>query len=92
MDEDIEKSRQILLGLVDGDPDYLNEPAARVIVTALNDYNIALELQAWLKDERQHVEKRSELREKVFQALNKAGIEMPFETIQLAPMQVSLAN
>ena len=90
--EDIENTRQILLGLVAGDPEYLAEPAARVIVTALNDYNIALELQAWLKDERQHVEKRSELREKVFKALNGAGVEMPFETIQLAPMQVNMTG
>jgi small conductance mechanosensitive channel len=92
VDEDIENTRQILLGLVAGDSEYLDEPAPRVIVTALNDYNIALELQAWLKDERQHVEKRSELREKVFKALNGAGVEMPFETIRLAPMQVDLAS
>lgn len=92
VDEDIEKTRQILLGLVDSDPEYLYDPTPRVIVTALNDYNIALELQVWLKDERQHVEKRSELREKVFNALNTAGVEMPFETIQLAPVQVNMAN
>lgn len=92
VDEDIERSRQILLGLVNGDPEYLKDPAPRVIVTALNDYNIEIELQAWLKDERQHVEKRSELREKVFDALNRADVNMPFETIQLAPMQVNMAN
>ena len=92
VDEDIEKTRQLLLGLVDGDPKYLKEPAPRVIVTALNDYNIALELQAWLKDERQHVEKRSELREKVFEVLNGAGVEMPFQIVQLAPVQVNMAN
>jgi small conductance mechanosensitive channel len=92
VDEDINKTRQILLGLLDGYPEYLKEPAPRVIVTALNDYNIALELQAWLKNERQHVEKRSELREKVFEALNRAGIDMPFEIIQLAPMQVNVAK
>jgi small conductance mechanosensitive channel len=92
VDENIEKTRQVLLGLVEGDPEYLEEPAPRVIVTALNDYNTALELQIWLDDERQHVEKRSELREKAFKALDSAGIEMPFETIQLAPMQVNMAN
>ena len=92
VDEDIEKSRQILLGLVENDPEYLDSPASRVIVTALNDYNIALELQAWLKDERQHVEKRFELREKAFKALNAAGVEMPFETLQLAPMRVNVEN
>ncbi len=92
IDEDIEEARQILLGLIVGDSEYLNEPAPRVIVTALNDYNIALELQAWLKDERQHVERRAELREKVFNALDKAGVEMPFETIQLAPVQVNMTG
>lgn len=90
--EDIEAARQTLLKLVDDDPEYLKSPEPRVVVQQLNDYNVAIELQAWLKDERQHVEKRSELREKVFIAFNKAGIEMPFETIQLNPMQVNLAN
>jgi len=92
VDEDIERTRNILLGLTEDDPEYLNDPTPRVIVTALNDYNVAIELQVWLKDERQHVEKRFELREKAFNALNRAGVQMPFETIQLAPMQVSMAN
>ena len=92
VDEDIEKTRQVLLELVDHDPDYLKTPPPRIVVTALNDYNIALELQVWLDDERQHVEKRFELREKVFQALNRAGVEMPFETIQLAPIQVNMPS
>jgi len=92
VNEDIEQTRQILLALVDQNPEYLKSPAPRVVVQGLNDYNVALELQAWLIDERQHVEKRSELRENVFNALNQAGIEMPFETIQLSPMQVNLAN
>jgi small conductance mechanosensitive channel len=92
VDEDIEKTRQVLLGLVDNDPDYLKTPPPRIVVTALNDYNIALELQVWLDDERQHVEKRFELREKVFQALNRAGVEMPFETIQLTPIQVNMPS
>jgi len=92
VDEDIEKARQILLALVGKDPAYLKDPAPRVVTTALNDYNLALELQAWLIDERQHIEKRFELREKVFNALTKADVEMPYETIQLAPMQVNMAG
>jgi len=63
-----------------------------VVVTQLNDYNVALELQAWLKNEREHVKKSLELREKVFKALTAAGIEMPFETIQLAPHKVTMVN
>ena len=90
--EDIDHARQTLIGLVDEDPEYLKSPAPRVVVQQLNDYNVAIELQAWLIDERQHVEKRSELREKVFNTFNKAGIEMPFETIQLNPMQVNVIS
>jgi len=92
VEEDIERARQILLSLVKSDSAFLKAPPARVVVTALNDYNIALELQAWLDNERQHVEKRFELREKVFQALNRAGVEMPFETIQLRPIQVDMQS
>lgn len=88
--EDIDRVRQVLLGVIAEDPDYLDEPPARVIVTQLNDYNVAVELQAWIRDERRHVEKRTELREKVFKALNAAGIEMPFQTLQLTPLRVTL--
>jgi small-conductance mechanosensitive channel len=89
---EIERVRELLLDLVDQDPEYLLEPAPRVVLTQLNDYNLTLELQAWLKNERDHVEKRFNLRERAFNALNNAGVEMPFETIQLAPMRVDLAS
>jgi small conductance mechanosensitive channel len=90
--EDIQRVRELLLNLVDQNPEYLLEPAPRVVVKQLNDYNVTVELQAWLKNERDHVEQRFDLRERAFNALNKAGVEMPFETIQLAPMRVDLAS
>jgi small conductance mechanosensitive channel len=90
--ENLERVRKLLLAIVRDHPDYLADPPARVVVTALNDYNVALELQAWIKNERLHVEKRSELRETVFGTLTEAGVDMPFETIQLTPLQVRLAD
>ena len=86
--EDLDKARRILLALVQEDPEYIADPLPRVVVTQLNDYNVTLELQAWLDNEREHVRKSLELREKVFKALTAAGVEMPFETIQLAPHTV----
>ncbi|RMH49603.1 MAG: mechanosensitive ion channel family protein [Bacteroidetes bacterium] len=86
--EDLQRARAVLLDLVRKDPAYMSDPPPRVIVTALNDYNVALQLQVWLADERQHIVKRSELREQIFYAFNEAGIEMPFETIQLTPLEV----
>jgi len=90
--EDIDRARQLLLSLVKEDPDFLKAPVPRVVVTELNDYNVALELQVWLDNERQHVEKRYDLREKVFNAFNKAGINMPFETIEITPLAVKITQ
>lgn len=86
--EDIGRVRQIMLQQVTDNPDFLNEPAPCVVVSQLNDYNIAIELQAWIKNEREHVEQRSILREKVFKALNAAEVDMPYETIQLQPIEL----
>lgn len=88
--EDLDRVRKILLFLVQNTPEYMTEPSPRVVVTKINDYNVALELQAWLDDERQHVQKRFDLREEVFKALTTAGVEMPYETIQLAPHKVTV--
>jgi small conductance mechanosensitive channel len=89
VNEDIEKARRILVDLLENKPEFLAEPGPRVVVTSLNDYNVALELQVWLKDERAHIEKRYKLREEVFNALTAAGIEMPFETLSITPVQLT---
>lgn len=86
--EDLRRARAVLLDLVKEDPAFMTDPLPRVMVHALNDYNVALQLQVWLDDERQHIAKRSDLRERVFDAFNDAGVEMPFETIQLTPVDV----
>jgi small conductance mechanosensitive channel len=89
VNEDIEKTRQVLFNLLADKPEFLAEPIPRVVVTSLNDYNVLLELQVWLKDERTHIENRYKLREEVFNALHTAGIEMPFETFSITPVQVT---
>jgi small conductance mechanosensitive channel len=83
VEEDIGQVRQVMLEQVVGDPAFLDEPPPRVVVTQLNDYNVAVELQAWLDNERDHVIQRSGLRERVFEALNEAGIDMPYETLKV---------
>lgn len=88
VNEDLDNVRRLLLSLVEQDSSYMTEPAPTVVVTALNDYNVAIGLQAWIYDERLHGEKRYELREKVFKVLTRSGVEMPFETIQLQPIEV----
>ena len=88
--ESLDRVRTILMGLVQSNPAFLAEPPPRMVVVSLNDYNIALELQVWLDDERQHIQQRFDPREAVFTALTSAGVNMPLQTIQLAPMQVNM--
>ena len=80
--EDLGRVRSLLLELVRGDEAYMEEPAPEVVVVQLNDYNVAIELRAWLHDERRHVRKRLELRERAFETQRSAGVDMPFETIR----------
>ncbi len=88
VDEDLNRVRFVLLDQVKNDSSFLQEPPPRVVVTQLNDYNVAVELQAWLDNEREHVAQRSALRERVFNALNAADIDMPYETLQLLPIEL----
>ncbi len=90
VNERLDRVRQILMELVGGDDDFLTEPKPRMVITQLNDYNVAVELQVWLRNERDHVEKRFQLRERLFETLKEAGVDMPFETIQLAPVDVKV--
>ena len=87
--EDLDRARKVLLGLVTDSPGFQADPPPMVVVTALNDYNVVLELRVWIEDEKQHITKRHELREAMFKALTEAGIEMPFETLQLAPVEIT---
>jgi small conductance mechanosensitive channel len=80
--EDLDRVRSILLSLVRDNPEYLSEPAPSVVVTQLNDYNVALELRVWLENERLHLQKKFELREQVFKTLTANAVDMPYETVQ----------
>lgn len=91
VDQDLDRARAVVLELVQGDPRFLPDPAPVVVMTAINDYNVAMQLRAWLDDERQHIDERFELRERVFRALTEAGIDMPFETFRVEPVTVRSA-
>ena len=90
--EDIDKVRRILCGLVADDARYLAEPAPSVVLSALGDYNNTLRLSAWLDNEKDHLASRFALRERAYGALTSAGVEMPFETLALSPVDVRVAG
>jgi small conductance mechanosensitive channel len=89
--EDLDRVREILLELVRDGSVYLDRPAPAVVVTELNDYNVGLELRAWIRDEKEHLSLRPQLRERVYKALTAAQVDMPFETLRLTPLEVRTA-
>lgn len=87
VNEDLEKARSVMLALVEDREIFMAEPAPSVVVQQLNDYNVLIELRVWIHNEREHGDLRFKLREAIYNAFNKAGIEMPYETVQLAPFR-----
>ncbi len=92
VDENLQKVRDVALAVCRGDDGLMAEPLPQVVVTALNDYNVAMELRVWLADEKKHVAARHALRERLFEALRAASVDMPFETLALAPLEVRGAS
>lgn len=81
--ENPSEAREVVLALTEGDerlhPDF--EP--RVVVTALGESSVDMDLRLHLKDPGLEVPVGFEYRERVFEALREAGIEIPFPHLQL---------
>ncbi len=86
--EDLPRVRDLLVGVAEGRAGYLSEPAPRAVVTALGDYNVTFELQAWIDDETTHIAERLSLREAIFNRLREEGVHLPYETLELAPIEI----
>lgn len=83
VDEDLGRIRALLLDLVTGRPGHLLTPAPAVVVTALNDYNIAIQLRSWIENEKDHLGARFRLREDALEVLRQAKVVMPYETLEV---------
>jgi len=76
--EDIGAVRQTLLAAISGHPQLTEDPAPKVVVKALGDSAVQLELRAWLRDPHKEREVFCDLLELVKVTLDQAGVEMPF--------------
>jgi small conductance mechanosensitive channel len=88
VDEDLEQVREILLGVIADDPGVLGTPPPQVVTKALGDYNITMELRVWINDESQHIAKRFAIQERAYLALYRAKVDMPYETVNITPLEV----
>ena len=80
--EDIEKAKQIIMEIATNDEGVLNEPATAVIVSELAASQVTIKLRAWCKTEN-YWDVYFRLNENVKKALDKNGIEIPFNQLQV---------
>ena len=85
--EDYGRVTDILLEVAKNHPESLPEPPPWVSFDNVGDFNVQLSLHVWIKDEKKHLQVRPDLRRRMYEALRTQKIDMPFETIQLAPFE-----
>jgi small conductance mechanosensitive channel len=76
--EDSREARKVLLAAVAGNELLLEKPEPEVVVVALADSSVNLELRVWLRDPYKERQATVEMIERAKIALDEAGIEIPF--------------
>ncbi|WP_051633354.1 mechanosensitive ion channel family protein [Thermonema rossianum] len=82
-DEDLAKIRSLLFALVQDTNTYLSTPPPELVLNSINDYNIELIFRVWIRDEKQHIALRFQLREAILKTLLEAKVNMPYETLSV---------
>ncbi len=81
--EDPEEARKVVLALTEGDDRLHPDHPPQVVATQLGPSSVDMELHLFLRDPHVEVPIRAEYTEKIFMALRKADIEIPFPHRQL---------
>jgi small conductance mechanosensitive channel len=76
--ESIDNARSVLLGITTGDMRIVPEPPPHVVVKECADSSVNLLLRFWIKDESEERPMAYEFLEKAKNALDRAGIQIPF--------------
>ena len=75
--DDVDTARRTILGMLEGDPRILPDPAPVVWVAALADSSVNLTIRVWTRNE-DYWNVFFEYNERYYKELPKAGINFPF--------------
>ncbi len=81
--ESIDKAREVLLAMVARDQRIVKSPEPEVVVHGLGASSVDLVLHFWIEEEKYEDAMQYEYMERCKEALDEAGIEMPFPHLQL---------
>jgi small-conductance mechanosensitive channel len=77
-DTDIEKAKRVILEVAKEPAWVADSPPPVVIVKAFGESSVDLELRVWIKDARKRIHTISHVTDKVKEAFDKEGIEIPY--------------
>lgn len=77
---DVEKVRKTVLNAVKKIKEISDDPAPRVYFNAMNDFSLGFRLYFWVDSYTKRFDAKEEATELIYNALNKAKIEIPFPT------------
>jgi small-conductance mechanosensitive channel len=77
-DSDIKKTREVALKVAASVPWVLKEPEPKVVVRNFGDSSIDLQLRVWIDDARKRMDTISHITDKLKDAFEQNGIEIPF--------------
>jgi len=77
-DTNIEKAKAAIIAVADTAQWIAKDPPAKVVVRNFGESSVDLQLRVWIKDARKRMDTISYITDKVKEAFDKAGIEIPY--------------
>ncbi len=77
-DTDITKAKAVVTDVAESTPWIADDPPPKVVVTAFGESSVDLQLRAWIGNARMRMDTISHVTDKVKEAFDAAGIEIPY--------------
>lgn len=78
-EDDVQKAKEIVMGILDRDPAILSQPGFSVNVSALADFSVNLTVRWWINTSETTISGSiSAIQERVIQAFNENGVSIPY--------------
>lgn len=77
-DSDIAKAKEVIISVAKGVEWTMADPPPKVVVRNFGESSVDLQLRVWISDARKRMDTISDITDKVKEAFDKAGIEIPY--------------
>ena len=91
-DADLQKAKKVILEVAKATEWVLDDPPPKVVVRDFKEYAVGLQLRVWIHDARRRMDTISEITDKVKEAFDAEGIEIPYPKRDIVITQRAAEN